>query len=227
MPKNIFNLFFPKTCGGCNAFLLQNETVICSSCRHEIPQTNHHLNSNNEIFNRFYGRIPIETALSLMYFTKNGRVRQLIHHLKYNGRQEIGTEIANWFAADLQSIETLKTIDEIIPVPLHKKKLRERGYNQIHSFGETLADNLNIPFNKNILVRNIYSKSQSKKNFMDRNSNNTTVFDVIFDHKNYNKHFLLIDDVFTTGITIEQCARALLKIPNTKISVLTLAKTHS
>jgi ComF family protein len=226
MIQQITNLFFPNVCNGCNGFLLQNETVICTECRHEMPQTNHFLEPENEVFNKFYGRISLEMAMSLLYFKKNSRVQQLIHRLKYEGHQEIGTSLANWFADDLKSIEKLKNIEAIIPVPLHKKRLKERGYNQITTFGQALSHSLEIPFLDNILVRNVYAKTQSKKNLLDRNNVNTNIFEVTFSSENHNKHYLLIDDVITTGATLELCANALLKIPGTKISILTIATSQ-
>jgi ComF family protein len=227
MFKNIINLFFPKVCAGCNSFLLTNEKVICTICRHEIPLTNHHLKLDNENFNRFYGRITLESAQALFYFHKKGIVQELIHNLKFRGHQEIGTEIGNWYSEDLKSLEIIKTIDEIIPVPVHKKRFKERGYNQVTTFGEALSKNLNIVYNPNILVRNVYSKTQSKKDLLGRNEANSAVFDVNFTEKNHNKHFLLIDDVVTSGATLELCANALLKIPGAKISIVTMAMAHS
>jgi ComF family protein len=226
MIKSISNLLFPNVCNACSAFLLEYEMEICTECRHELPLTNHYLEQNNEVFNKFYGRFPIQMAMSLMYFKKNSRIQQLIHRLKYEGHQEIGTSLANWFANDLKSIENIKNIDAIIPVPLHKKRLKERGYNQIASFGKTLSNKLNIPFNENILVRNVYTKTQSQKNLLDRNNATINIFDVTFTDENHNKHYLLIDDVITTGATLELCANALLKIPGTKISILTIATTQ-
>lgn len=226
MFQNILNLFFPKVCSGCDSFLLQSEKVICTVCRHEIPLTNHHLKIDNENYNRFYGRIPLEFAVAKFYFHKKGIVQQLIHNLKYKGHEEIGIEIGNWFTEDLKTIELLKTVDEIIPVPIHKKRLKERGYNQVTTFGMTLSENLNIPFNPNLLIRNVYSLTQSKKNFLARNESNETIFDVVFDEKNHNKHFLIVDDVVTTGATLEFCSKALLKIPGAKISIASIAMAH-
>ncbi len=227
MFKKIINLFFPKVCAGCNSFLLSNENVICTVCRHEIPLSNHHLKIDNEIYNRFYGRIPLESAQALFYFHKKGIVQQLIHNLKFRGHQEVGAVIGDWFAEELKSLQIIKTIDEIIPVPVHKKRFKERGYNQVTTFGEALFKNLNIAYNPNILVRNVYSKTQSKKNLLDRNDTNANIFDVNFSEKDHNKHFLLIDDVMTTGATLELCANALLKIPGAKISIVTMAMAHS
>jgi ComF family protein len=225
--KSIINLFFPPVCAGCHSFLLSNENVICTVCRHNIPLTNHHLNSDNEAFKKFYGRIPVEHTSALLYFHQKGIVQELIHNLKYKGQEQIGTVLGEWYAEDLKKLEILTTVDEIIPVPLHKRKLRERGYNQVTNFGTTISISLGISYNPNLLVRNIYSKTQSKKNLVNRSEGIDTVFDVVFTEKDHNKHFLLIDDVLTTGSTLEACSHALLKIPGAKISIVCMAMAHS
>ena len=227
MFKSLINLFFPPVCAGCHLFLLSNENVICTLCRHNIPLTNHHLNPENEAFKKFYGRIPVEYASALLYFHKRGIVQELIHNLKYKRQEEIGTVLGEWYAEDLKNSEIIKSIDEIIPVPLHKRKLRERGYNQVTNFGLSLSKNFNISYNPNLLVRNIYSKTQSKKNLLNRSDGIDTIFDVAFTEKDHNKHFLLIDDVITTGSTLEACSHALLKIPGAKISIVCMAMAHS
>ena len=227
MFKSLINLFFPPVCAGCHLFLLSNENVICTLCRHNIPLTNHHLNSGNEAFKKFYGRIPVEYASALLYFHKRGIVQELIHNLKYKGQEEIGSVLGTWYAEDLKNSVIIQSVDEIIPVPLHKRKIRERGYNQVTNFGLSLSKNLNISYNPNLLVRNIYSKTQSKKNLLNRSDGIDTIFDVAFTEKDHNKHFLLIDDVITTGSTLEACSHALLKIPGAKISIVCMAMAHS
>ena len=227
MLKSIINLFFPPVCAGCHSFLVSNENVICTLCRHNLPLTNHHLNPENEAFKKFYGRIPVEHTSTLLYFHKKGIVQELIHNLKYKGQEEIGTVLGEWYADELKTLEILQSVDEIIPVPLHKRKLRERGYNQVTNFGTTLSSGLNIPYNPNLLVRNIYSKTQSKKNLLNRSEGIDTTFDVAFSEKDHDKHFLLIDDVLTTGSTLEACSHALLKIPGAKISIVCMAMAHS
>ena len=227
MFKSLINLFFPPVCAGCHSFLISNENVICTLCRHNIPLTNHHLNPENEAFKKFYGRISVEYASALLYFHKKGIVQELIHNLKYKGQEEVGTVLGEWYAEDLKNLEIIRSVDEIIPVPLHKRKLRERGYNQVTNFGLTLSENLNIPYNQSLLVRNIYSKTQSKKSFLNRSDAIDTIFDVAITEKDHNKHFLLIDDVITTGSTLEACSHALLKIPGAKISIVCMAMAHS
>uniref|UniRef100_UPI0040493D61 ComF family protein n=1 Tax=Flavobacterium sp. TaxID=239 RepID=UPI0040493D61 len=163
----------------------------------------------------------------MLYFHKDGIVQKLIHQLKYKGQEEIGSFLGEWYANEIMHHEIISTITEIIPVPLHEKRLKERGYNQVDSFCKALSKELNIPFNTKLLFRKKYSKTQTTKNKTERQSNIDTIFDVSFLKNDENKHFLLIDDVITTGATLELCAKALLKIPNTKVSIVTIAFTQS
>ncbi len=227
MFESLIEILFPKVCAGCNAYLLVNENVICTHCRHEIPVTNHYLTLENEAFNKFYGKVPIEFAAAFVYFHKKGIVQEMIHNLKYRGHEEIGQIIGHWYAEDLKNLPITSTLDEIIPVPLHKKRFKERGYNQVTQFGLALAQNLNIAYNPNLLERIVYSKTQVRKNLLRRSEVVGTVFDVYYTEKDHNKHFLLIDDVLTTGSTLEACCKALLKIPGTKISIVCMAMSHS
>ncbi|WPR72480.1 ComF family protein [Flavobacterium sp. NG2] len=227
MLQPFINLFFPPICAGCNALLFTNENIVCTHCRHEITMTNHHETVENEAYKKFYGRIAIEHASALFYFHKKGIVQELIHNLKYRGHEEIGTLIGEWYIDDLKNIPTLKTAQSIIPVPLHPKKLRERGYNQVSTFGKALAKGLDIEYNDQLLLRKLYTKTQSKKNLLGRTEGIETLFDVNFTESDHNKHYILIDDVITTGATLEACCRALQKIPNIKISIICMAMAQS
>lgn len=223
----IIDLFFPKVCAGCHTILITNETVLCTNCRHEMPLTQYHLDPKNEAVKKFYGKINIEHASALLYFNKKGIVQELIHNLKYKGHEEIGTVLGNWYAEDLKELVLESPFDVVIPVPLHPKKFRERGYNQVTTFGKTLAKGLNIAYNDAVLYRKKYSKTQSKKNLLGRSDNIENIFDVTFTAENQNKHFLIVDDVLTTGATLEACSKALLKIPGAKISIVCMAMANS
>jgi len=224
---SLINLLFPKVCSGCKDFLLEFENVICTHCRHEIPLTNFHLNPENEGYQKFYGRIPVEFVSSFVYFHKKGIVQEMIHGLKYRGREEVGQILGNWYAEDLKKLAVMETVDFIIPVPLHKKRLRQRGYNQVTTFGKALSEQLEIEYNETILVRKTYLKTQSKKNLLERMAGGKTIFDVEFNECAHNKHFLIVDDVLTTGATLENCSRAIMKIPGAKVSIVTMAMSHS
>lgn len=227
MLESLKNLFFPKVCAGCHSLLMTNENVICTSCRHEIPLTQYHLDTNNEAVKKFYGKIDIEHASAFLYFNKKGIVQELIHNLKYKGFEEIGTVLGNWYVEDLKRIQPKVPFDVVIPVPLHRKKFKERGYNQVANFGNALSKGLDIDYNETILFRKKYSKTQSQKNLLGRSEGIENIFDVRFSEENHNKHFLLVDDVLTTGATLEACSRALLKIPGTKISIVCMAMANS
>lgn len=227
MLKSLVNLLFPKTCCGCNVALLQAENTVCTRCRHDMPFTQHYKNVNNEVYNRFQGRLLLEHASSAVYFHKKGMVQQMVHNLKYKGQQQVGTLIGQLYGNDLKYVESLQTITEIIPVPLHPKKLRERGYNQVTTFGRELATALNVPYNETILLRKTYTKTQTNKNLAARAEIIGSAFDVKYTQKDIGKHFLLIDDVVTTGATLEACGRALLQIPNSKLSIVTIAYAHT
>jgi len=225
MFKSLINLFFPRVCCGCNSILLTDEKVLCTACRHEIPLTNFHNNPKNEAFSKFYGRISVEFVAALFHFQKKGIVQEMIHKLKYKGHEEIGEMIGFWYAEELKTVTQMKQIDYIIPVPLHPKKLRQRGYNQVTTFGKALSESLNIPYNDGVLLRKVYSKTQTKKSLLKRSELKTDAFDVVFDETMNGKHFLLIDDIITTGATLEVCSRALLKIPDVKVSIVCMAMT--
>ena len=227
MFKSLLNLFFPKTCSGCSSYLTANETIICTTCRHDIPLTNHYLNQENEAFKKFYGRVAVRHVSCFVYFHKKGIVQEMIHNLKYRGHEEVGSLLGNWYAEDLKLVPELTSATCIIPVPLHKRKLRERGYNQVATFGKALSTQLSLPYNDKVLIRKVYSKTQSKKNLLGRTEGIQSTFDVNFTTDDHNKHFLLIDDVITTGATLEACSKALLKIPGASISIVCMAMTES
>ncbi len=226
MFKSLLNIIFPKICSGCKSILLENENTICTNCRHELPLTQFFLNPENEAYKKFYGRLPVEHVSSFLYFNKDGIVQELIHSLKYRGHEDIGTVLGYWYAEDLKNLAVIGTIDFVLPVPLHAKRLRERGFNQVTTFGKAIADALKMSYNDKILFRKSYAKKQAMQNFESRIFIKEGVFEVENDPKWHNKHFLLIDDVLTTGATLEACGRAVLKIPGSKISVISIAMTH-
>lgn len=226
MFKYIIDLFFPKVCAGCRSLLMTNEMALCTNCRHEMPLTQYYLDPENEAVKKFYGKMEIVHASAFLYFNKKGIVQELIHNLKYKGREEIGTVLGTWYVEDLKKIHAKTPFDVIIPVPLHHKKLKERGYNQVATFGKALAEGLHIKYDDSILYRKKYSKTQSKKNLLGRAENVENLFDVISTTTHHNTHFLIVDDVITTGATLEACSRAIMKIPGAKISIACMAIAH-
>ncbi|WP_299884195.1 ComF family protein [uncultured Lacinutrix sp.] len=223
MLKSIINTFLPETCNSCQLALSDNESCICTDCRHYLPVTDFHKNNNDFVKKIFYGRILIEHATALLRFEKKGIAQRLIHNLKYRKQQQVGTFLGRWLGKELSEIEVYKTIDIVIPVPLHKKKLRSRGYNQVETFGKEIALALKANYLDNVLLKITNTSSQVNKKRFARWQNNKELFCIINDKAINNKHILLVDDIITTGSTIEACSIELNKAKNVKISIATMA----
>lgn len=223
MLKNLIDIFFPKVCYACNNILHDNELYVCTSCRHDLPVTNFHFNNDKTVANIFYGRSKIENATALLWFEKKGITQKLIHNLKYRGFEEIGLFLGGWLGEELKNLEDYKGIDAVIPVPLHKKKQRKRGYNQVTKFGKQLAKALQVEFIDDVLIKTTNTNSQVHKNRISRWFKNPEIFKAINIEKIANKHILLVDDLVTTGSTLESCILVLQKAPNIKISIATMA----
>lgn len=194
---------------------------------YHLPLTHHHNLKEHEMHRAFYGLVAFEFGASLLYFRKKGIAQQLMHNLKYKNQQEIGTFLGDIFSKNVLDLPVFNDIDVIIPVPLHKKRLHERGYNQVTTFCEALEKNLAIPIIDSVLVKSINLKSQIQKSKENRLETNKNVFSIENAHEIEGKHILLVDDIFTTGATIEACAKEILKIKNTRISIVTMAYTQS
>ncbi|MGY8943080.1 MAG: ComF family protein [Flavobacteriales bacterium] len=224
--KDLFYLFYPNICANCNEQLLQNEKVICTFCRHDLPLTNFQSYTKNKVSRIFSGRITIEKAYALLFFRKQGVTKNLIHDLKYKGNEEVGVFFGNWIGEIVAKNKEFSTVDFIVPVPIHAKKKKIRGYNQVTKFGECLSMHLKVPLNEDVLIRQSATKTQTLKSRFERfndleskfSAKNTSIFK--------EKHILIIDDVITTGATLEACAQELLKTPGIKISILTMSYTE-
>lgn len=223
MLKHLWELFFPKTCCGCQIPLLNQENILCTTCRHNLPLTLAYKNPDNEMAQKFKGIVPIEFTASLFYFVKNHFSQEIIHQLKYKGNEPVGTMLGYWFAEDLKEVSILQSVDYIIPIPLHPKRLKKRGYNQVETFGKALSEVLQIPYSNKLLIKKKSTETQSKKNKLERQSETSDWFALTDTSEFTGKHFLLIDDVLTTGFTLETASRTLLQIPNSKVSIVTMA----
>ncbi|WP_347923730.1 ComF family protein [Pontimicrobium sp. SW4] len=219
----MLNLFFPKVCYACNNLLADNEAYVCTECRHNLPVTNYHFNDDNSVKKVLYGRVELENATALLHFHKKGMVQHLLHGLKYRGYEDIGAFLGKWLGEELKNIEAYKKVDAVIPVPLHKKKLRKRGYNQVEKFGKEIAQALDVPYIETVLKKTTSTKTQVFKERIARWNNNNEVFSCLNLDTIATKHILLVDDVITTGATVEACTNELLKANNVKISVATMA----
>ncbi|WP_248724880.1 ComF family protein [Seonamhaeicola sp. ML3] len=223
MFKSLLNLFFPKVCYACSTLLSDNEDTICINCRHDFPVTNFHFDKDESLKKVLYGRAKIENGTALFRFEKEGPVQRLIHGLKYRGYENIGFTLGNWLGGELKDVEAYQDIDIVIPVPLHKKKLQKRGYNQVAKFGQQIALALNANYIDNALVKITNTKSQTKKTRLARWKNSEELFAMKNITAIENKHILLVDDIITTGATIEACSLVLNQAKNVKISVATMA----
>ncbi len=219
--KDLFTIFYPDLCINCTQNLLQSETILCNYCKNDTPI----IQLNNQITNLFYGKIELENIVSFLYYRKNNITQKLIHKLKYKGREDIGRFLGHWFVKESKSIAFFSDIEYIIPVPLHKSKLKARGYNQVTAFGISLSEAFNIEYCENKLVRVLNSKTQTLKKHFERFNYSDSKFKLVDNSFFENKHILLIDDVITTGATIEACCNELLKTKNIKISVASIALT--
>jgi ComF family protein len=217
------SLLFPELCPACGASLVANEHIICSDCRYNLPYTNFHLQADNIVAQQFYGKIKVEAAYALYYFTKGGKVQNLMHHFKYKGMQQIGNLLGNIAGSQLAENTIINTADLIIPVPLHKKRLKERGYNQSTCFANGLAQKLNAVVEDHNLQRAVATATQTHKSRFARFENMQDVFMIKNPEMLMNKHVLLVDDIVTTGSTLEACGMELLKIPGLTLSIATIA----
>lgn len=216
-------LLFPQLCPACGESLMAGERIICTDCRFNLPFTNFHLQPDNIVAKQFWGKVNLEAAYALYYFAKGGKVQNLMHHFKYRGMQQIGVLLGNIAGSQLTKNEVFKTVDIIIPVPLHKKRFKQRGYNQSACFADGLAQKLTAVVDESSLIRAKATETQTHKSRFSRFENMQEVFAVIDPEKLINKHVLLVDDVVTTGSTLEACAVQLLKIDGLKLSIATIA----
>ncbi len=223
MFQNLINLFFPKVCLACTNVLVDNEVSICTNCRHDLPVTNFHFDNSDEMKKVLYGRVKVENGTALLRFQKKGIVQHLIHNLKYKGYQEVGEFLGSWLGEELKMVEDYKNVDIVIPVPLHKRKLRKRGFNQVTRFAKEIADSLNASYSDSVLIKISDTKSQVNKSRLARWTESNEIFSIQNLDEINNKHILLVDDLITTGATIEACSNQLLKAKNVKISVVTMA----
>jgi ComF family protein len=221
--SDFVSLLFPELCSACGESLVASENLICTDCRYNLPFTNFHLIPDNIVAQQFWGKMTLEGAYALYYFNKGGKIQSLMHQFKYKGMHQVGNLLGSIAGAQLAKNELFKTVDIIIPVPLHEKRLRQRGYNQSACFAEGLALQLNAPVENDNLVRVASTETQTRKSRFARFENMQQVFVVRNPEKLINKHVLLVDDIITTGSTLEACGTQLLKIDGVKLSVTVIA----
>nr|WP_294875205.1 ComF family protein [uncultured Pedobacter sp.] len=221
--QELIGLLFPNLCGGCGVSIYHGESFLCSKCLYTIPYTDYHLYPDNKVAKQFWGRVPLNAAMALMYFTKGGKVQNIIHNLKYKNQTGLGIKLGKLIGDRLNSAPDYMDIDLIIPVPLHKKRERSRGYNQSELIAQGISSALNVSVDSTLLIRTITTDTQTKKGRYMRFENMRTVFSVKNSEILVGKHILLVDDVITTGATIEACALELHKCGIKKLSIAAAA----
>lgn len=220
---NFLGLFYPNLCLACGKGLPPRQEAICLSCQYKLPKTNHHLHLENAFTERFWGRVQLQAGAALFHFSKGGRTQRLIHNLKYEGKREIGVKLGHIYGYQLREAVVFREVNLIIPVPLHPRKEQLRGYNQSAAFAQGLAHAMAKPWLKDGLKRLEYTTTQTQKTRLERFDNVSEAFVVKHSRKLENKHVLLVDDVVTTGATLEACALKILELPGTKVSMATIA----
>ena len=223
MLDDFLALIYPRNCVSCGNSLFKHEEQVCNYCYTNLPKTNFHKQQRNPVDALFYGRTPLLLASSFYLFTKKGSIQKILHAIKYKHNKDLAVLVGKWYAEDLKTNDIISKADFIIPVPLHSKKFKIRGYNQSEEFARGLAEGLQIPLNTSVLIRKEFTETQTKKSKYERWENVEEVFELIAPETFKNKHVIIVDDVITTGATIEACCQLLQQIEEIQISVLSIA----
>jgi ComF family protein len=221
--KHLIDIIYPRSCEACNKALLGGENLICTNCLIDLPRTNSHLHIIEKLSNRFWGKMPVSNNITFLKYSKKGMVQKLLHELKYRNKPEIGRFLGNMYGLDLQKVEFDKKIDLIIGVPLHTTKMLQRGYNQADCIAEGLSEVLKVPYDTKSIKRREYTETQTKKSRYERILNVENIFEVKDINKIKDKRIAVVDDVLTTGSTIESLGVTMLNEGAKEIHVITIA----
>jgi ComF family protein len=205
------SLLYPRYCSACEGALVKGEEIICTRCLLELPKSNYHKDNENPFYFKLNARMPIKGVLALYKFSKISRVQHLLHALKYKSHPEIGITLGKIYGDELRRIDFQNQIDLIIPVPLHRQRKRARGYNQSEQFGKGLSELLNVECSDEVIRRAVKTETQTRRTKLQRWVNVKDGFEIVLPDKVNGKRILLVDDVITTGATIEACGLELLQ----------------
>ena len=219
--SDFFHLLFPEHCNACGVQLVHGEKKICIRCLYDLPYTDFHLFADNPVAKLFWGRIPLQSAMALLYFRKGSKVQDLIHDIKYKGNQELGFLLGCMIGERI--LQGSQKTGLIVPVPLHRSKERKRGYNQSKCIADGIAKVLQLPVNTKLLTRKINTGTQTKRNRYNRFENMEFVFGISSSPQLKHQSVLLVDDVITTGATLESCGSLLLANGFQNLSIATVA----
>lgn len=220
--RSLFHLFFPHCCAGCGSDVISNEQLLCLSCINRLPLTNFHLYAENPVQHIFRGRLPLVNATSYLYFTKDSLLQHLMHQFKYNNRKDIGAWFGKRIGEALKASNRFSMPDALLPIPLFAARERKRGYNQAHILCTAMAEAMGLPVLKDIVFRSVFTETQTRKNRIERWQNMEGKFSLKDAASIQGKHLLLVDDVITTGATLEACGQALLAAGDVRLSVATM-----
>lgn len=220
--KSLNGLLFPKVCAACENRLVYAEKFICLDCLATLPKTSFHAEPDNAIERIFYGRTAIHAATSLYHFNKSSRVQRMIWYLKYHRWESLGVYLGNLLGEEIIDAARFADIDIILSVPLHPRRKKERGFNQSAAFAQGISEVLNTSFSDDLISRTEYSETQTRKSKTERWDNVSGIFRVNDSQALEGKHILLVDDVITTGTTLESCAETILNVSGTSISLATI-----
>ncbi len=216
-------LFLPRRCAGCDQALYNAEYSICRDCANDLPRLRGHDDAENQVEQLFRGKVQLEAASAFLIFRKGGKVQRMLHRLKYKGDRNVGLELGKRMAEDAMTSTRFATVDMLMAVPLHRDREKQRGYNQAHVLVEGMAAAWNLPMADGSLLRMASTRSQTRKGRMARWGNVKEAFQIGDPQQLEGKHILLVDDVVTTGSTLEGCILALQATPGVRVSVMACA----
>lgn len=221
--SDFLNLLFPEACAACDNALYKGEQILCSRCLLMLPKTGFHEEAGNPVEKAFWGKVPLHSATALYHFNKGERVQHLIHRLKYHGEREAGQFAGRILGEELCRSPRFASVEMIVPVPLHRGKLKTRGFNQSEAIAHGIGEAYGVPVCGNLIERTVFTSTQTRKSRYERFENVNRAFRLNSSYPEQARHYLLVDDVITTGSTLTACAEVLCAIPGARVSVVALA----